>query len=148
VLAPVGDAVAVGVALARVVARAQLEPVGQAIAVAVGLARVRAAPPLSAVVQAVVIRVAGGLVDPQRQVMSALPAIREPIVVAVCALRHRGGRDGEERDGAGGGETEVAGHEAGSLGLGGSLLMATAPSPPRSRPATRTATLRSPDCGN
>src|SRR3954466_7481654 len=76
VLAPVDDAVAVGVATHRVVAGLDLGPVLEPVAVAVGLARVRAALELGAVGQPVVIRISAALLGVQGEVMTGLPAVR------------------------------------------------------------------------
>src|SRR4051812_47762712 len=87
VLAAVGDAVAVGVALARVVAGLDLHAVLEAVAVAVGLPRVRAAGVLAAVVEPVVVLVLLGLVGLQRQVMSVLPGVGEAVMISIRAGR-------------------------------------------------------------
>src|SRR3954470_9871812 len=80
-----------------------------AVVVGVGVARVVARHELGLVAQAVVVLVALGLVDLQAQVMGTLPAVGDPIPVAVAMAaretrsgkgEHRGEGAGEEQQGA------------------------------------------------
>src|SRR2546430_72406 len=60
-----------------------LVAVVDAVAVGVRLVRIVAGLELAEVVEAVVVRVAPGLLDLERQVVTALPPIGDPVVVAV-----------------------------------------------------------------
>ena len=111
VLLAVLDPVVVRVAIARVEAEAELGAVPEPVAVGVALARVRVRAVLAVVGEPVVVVVAAGVVALQVQVVLALPAVGELVVVALARQRGRGGqRSGGDEEGERRQDAVKAGH--------------------------------------
>src|SRR4051794_31537856 len=107
---------------------AVLDPV----VVGVLVTRVRVCAVLAAVVQTIVVLVTLGLLDLERQVMRALPAVGQPVVVAITALGRRRGGDAQHGH-EGQGEDDELSHGRFSFGRSGVSDAGTTRAPPALR---------------